>query len=191
VIRKTLLASTLLLALLVPVVALASGGGDGAFNGSRFFRHVLNLAIFAGFIVYVAKTPLADFLTFRRNEIKESLDVAWDAKASAEDRFTDLQARLDGFDAEAAGMLSRVQEDGARERDRMVASGHDQARQVETATTRAISEEARRAADELREEAIDLAMGKAMVLLTGTVGDDDQKRLAKGYMTTLREAAQP
>ena len=187
--RRTLFATTLVLAAAVPAIALASEGGDGAFNGPRFFRHVLNLAIFVGVIGYLVKTPLADFLQFRRSEIKEGLDKAFDAKASALDRASELDARVDGFDAEVAGMMSRVREDGAREHERLLAAGREAATQVEAATTRSIAEEGRRASDELRAEAIERAIADARRMLAGAVREDDQKRLAAGYMSTLEEAA--
>ncbi len=188
--NRRLLLTTALVALLIPATALAAGGGDGSFRGDRIFRHLLNLVIFVGVIGYLVKTPLADFLQFRRTEVKEGLDNAFDAKAAAQDRFTELQTRLDGFEDEVAAMMARVESDGAREHERLVAAGREAAVQIDAATTRSIDEEARRAAAELRAEAIDLAMGKATELLTASVGAADHKRLAEGYLTTLQESAQ-
>ena len=187
--RRTLILTTITLALLVPAVALASGA-EGAFNGSRFFRHILNLALFVGFMVYVARTPLADFLQFRRTEIKEGLDKAFDAKANAQNRHTEVEARLEGLDDELAEGMSRVASDGTRERERLVEAGHEAARQIAAATLRAVDEETRRAASDLREEAIELAMAQAGELLVRSVGAADQKRLADSYLTTLQESAQ-
>jgi len=189
--QRRILLATLVIALALPATALAAGGGDGSFNGARVFRHLLNLAIFIGVIAYFVKTPLADFLEFRRTEIKEGLDNAFDAKASAEDRYTELQSRLDGLETELGEMMSRVAADGEREHQRLVTSGEEAARQVDAATTRAIDEEGPRPAADLRAEAIDLAMAKAGELLASSVGDADQKRLSEGYLTTLQERAQP
>ena len=188
--KRTLLITTLSVAILVPAVAFAAGGGDGSFNGSRVFRHLLNLAIFVGVIGYFVKTPLSDFLNFRRTEVKEGLDTAFDAKAAAEDRYSELQMRLEGFPGELDEMMGRVAESGAREHERLVVAGKEAALQVEAATTRSIHEEARKAASDLRAEAIDLAMTKAIELLTSSVGEADQNRLAEGYLTTLQENAQ-
>jgi len=176
-------------ALLLPAVALAAGG-DGSFNASRFARHLITLVLFLVVVGYLVKTPLSDFLQFRRTEVKEGLDKAWDAKASAETRANDLQARMDGLEAEVSTMMETVATDGAREHERLVAAGKSAAQQIEGATSRSIDEETRHAADNLRRETIDLAMAAATELLTRSVGDDDRKRLADGYLATLQESAQ-
>ena len=175
--------------LLVPEIALAAGGG-GEFNAGRIARHAINLVIFVAVIGSLVRKPLSDFLQFRRVEIKEGLDKAFDAKTEAESRQAELQARLDGFEAEVETMMSHVAEEGAREHQRLLAAGEASAKQLETATERALTEEGRRAAEELRAEAIDLAMAKAGELLSSSVGDDDHHRIAGNYINTLQEAAQ-
>ncbi len=177
-------------AVLAPSIALAAGGGDGSFDGFRFFRHLLNLVIFVWVVGHFAKTPISDFLQFRRTEVKEGLDKAYDAKASAESRAADLQGRLDSLEAEVEEMMESVVTDGAREHTRLVAAGEDAARQIESATTRSIDEEARHAAAGLRRETIDLAMAQAGELLTRSVDESDRKRLTDGYLATLQETAQ-
>lgn len=176
--------------LLLPEVALAAGGGGGEFNAGRIARHAINLVIFLGAIGYLVRKPLSDFLQFRRSEIKEGLDKAFDAKTAAEGRHAELQTRLDGFDAEVDGMMTRVADEGAREHERLIAAGEASAKQIESSTERSLAEEGRRAAESLRAEAIDLAMARAAELLSGSVGDDDHRRIAGDYISTLQEAAQ-
>lgn len=179
------------LALAIPAVALASGGGghnEGAPVGD-LVRHLINLVLLLVLLVWGLRTPVSDFLKMRRAEIKRQLDASGEAKAKAEARYSAIETRLKDFEAELAEMMSAVERDGETERARLIAQAERSAEQMEQAAKRTIEEETRRAASELRAETIAIATELAEQLLASQVANTDHQRLAKEYLARVKEAA--
>jgi F-type H+-transporting ATPase subunit b len=191
------MSSRLILPLLVALVlvappALASGGGaPPPIDVTGILRHLVNLVALIALLGFALKTPTRDFLAFRRTTVKEQLDEAWDAKSGAEERYSELQGRLDNFSAEIDVILTRVREDAEAERARIVAQAERSASQMAAAAERTVEEERRRARSELRAEAIDLALGMAESAISGGVREDDHSRLATNYLSKMQETPRP
>ena len=147
----------------------------------------MNLLALLALLGWLLKTPVKDFLSFRRTTVKEQLDEAWEAKTSAEDRYAELQGRLDNFSAELERTMARVREDAEMDRTRILAQAERSASQMEAAAERTVNEEVRRVRAELRAEAIDLALSMAESAICSDVGSDDHSRLAEGYLSRMQE----
>ena len=158
-------------------------------NVGSLVRHSVNLAVLLAVLVFALKTPVADFLKFRRSIIKEQLEASGEAKEAAEARQAELEARLAGFDDELAGILQGVREDAEADRRRTLAQAEQAATQLEAAARRTVDEELRRARTELRDEAVEQTVRMATELLSGAVADADRKRLATDYLAKVEEAA--
>lgn len=189
--RRLIIAVTAGLAL-AATPALASGGGaPGPIDITGIVRHLVNLGVLIGLLAFVAKTPVRDFLAFRRTTVKEQLDDAWTAKTGAEERYSELQGRLDNFSAELETILARVREDADIERARIIAQAERSASMMAAAAERTVTEEVRRARSELRAEAIELALGMAERAIGGGVNDADHSRLASNYLSKMQETPSP
>jgi F-type H+-transporting ATPase subunit b len=187
--RIRLTSAIVLGASLVALPALAAGGGQpGPIDVQGIIRHLVNLIALIALLGFALKTPIRDFLAFRRTTVKEQLDEAWDAKTSAETRYSELQGRLDNFSEEIASILTRVREDAEVERSRIMAQAERSAAQLEAAAERTVEEELRRVRSELRAEAIDLALEMAEAAIGQGVSDDDHARLATDYLSRMQEA---
>ena len=187
--RLTLASAVVLGTLGSASVALAAGGGaPGPIDPMAILRHGFNLALLITLLAVVLKTPIRDFLSFRRTSVKEQLDEAWDAKTDAEARYGELQGRLDNFAEEIDLILSRVREDAEAERARILAQAERSAAQMEAAARRSVEEELRRVRSELRAEAIDLALKMAEANIGQAVGNDDHQRLTSNYLSSMQEA---
>jgi len=160
----------------------AHGHGDGhhapTLDPIGLGRHALNLAILLFILGYFLKTPVADFLKFRRSEVKQQLDTSWGAKTAAEARYKELEARLEAFDSELQTMIEGVQADAELERKRILAQAERSSAQVEAAARRTVEEELRRARAALRADTVDLSLQLAGTILTGKVETADQERLS-------------
>jgi len=173
---------------LIATPALAAGSGaPGPMDVTGIIRHLVNLVALIALLGFALKTPIRDFLAFRRTTVKEQLDEAWDAKATAEERYGELQGRLDNFSAEIETILERVREDAERERARIIAQAERSAAQMEAAAERTVEEELRRVRSELRSETIDLALGLAETAIGSGVNDADHGRLATDYLSRMQE----
>ncbi len=159
----------------------------GGFDSSALVRHSINLGILFLGLAWLLRTPLKDFLSFRRSMVKEQLDEAWDAKTAAEARYAEFQGRLDNFEDEMTTLIGQAREDAQAEHERILAQAKNLEAQMETAAERTIAEELRRTQVELRSEAIDLALKMAEDALGQSVNQDDHDRLAKDYLAKMAE----
>jgi len=177
------------------VLLLAAGtahaaGGEGKPDVVGILRHLFNLGLLIGFLAWVLRKPLRDFLQRRRLEVKQALDDSWEAKTRADERYQEIQSRIANFEGELEKLMSDVRADADMERKAIEQRAEQAAAQLEAAAQRTVEEELRRASRELREEAIELAVGLAGDLLTSSVGDDDQKRLTEDYLGKVGKTAQ-
>jgi F-type H+-transporting ATPase subunit b len=170
-------------------IALAAGGAGGGPDIPGMLRHLLNLAILLGFLGWALRKPMSDFLTSRRLEVKEALDESWKSKASAEEVYQEIEARIANFEGEIESLMTDVRSDADMERKSIEERAQQAAAQLESAAKRSVDEELRRARRELREQAIGLAVGHASALLSKSVRDDDQQRLTGDYLGKVGEAA--
>ena len=176
-------------ALLLAADAHASGGA-GQPDVIGMLRHLLNLGLLLGFLTWVLRKPLRDFLQRRRLEVKQALDDSWDAKARADERYQEIESRIANFEGELEKLMTDVRADADMERKTIDRRAEQAAAQLEAAAKRTVDEELRRARRELRDEAIGLAVGLAGDLITTSVGDDDQKRLTEDYLGKVGKTAQ-
>jgi F-type H+-transporting ATPase subunit b len=165
----------------------AHGDTQGEHHGptpdvSGLVRHSINLALLLALLVWALRTPLGDALRFRRLEIKEQLDAAFQAKAAAEARHKELESRLARFESELKSMLSAVHDDAAAERKRLTEQAQQSAALLEAAARRSIDEELRRASTALRAEAVELATEAAARVLQAELGAADHARLHADYV---------
>ncbi len=174
--------------LLAADTAHAAGGAQPDIVG--MLRHLLNLGLLLGFLAWVLRKPLRDFLQRRRLEVKQALDDSWDAKTRADERYQEIESRIANFEGELEKLMTDVRADADMERKTIDRRAEQAAAQLEAAAKRTVDEELRRARRELREEAIGLAVGLAGDLLTTSVGDDDQKRLTEDYLGKVGKTAQ-
>lgn len=169
---------------LVPAVAHAGGGsaGGGGPDWGAIVRHAVNLAILFGVLYTALKTPVGDFLKFRRNEVKDQLEASSRLKAEAEAKYAEMQGRIENFEAELGSQMAAVRSEAEAEQKRLIAQAEKNAEQLVAAAHVTVTEELRRARISLQAEAVDLAVNLATDALTKSVKKDDQTRLNGAYL---------
>jgi F-type H+-transporting ATPase subunit b len=188
--HKAAMVALAVVGLTLPAAGIAHAAEEASkADIAGLLRHLFNLAILFGFLGWALRKPLSDFLQRRQLEVKEALDESWHAKATAEERYTEIEARISNFEGELENLMSDVRSDAATERKAIEARAELAASQLDAASERSVAEELRRARRELRDEAIGLAVGLASDLLGNSVGSDDQERLTQDYLGTVGEAA--
>ena len=116
------------------VFILASGGAESSggwwsafrefwdhylnYPGFEFWKF-LNLAIFIGFLVYVAKKPLGEAFKAKREAIRAELIKAEEEKKAALAKLTATEARLASLDAEKQAVLKKAKEESEAEKRRL------------------------------------------------------------------------
>jgi F-type H+-transporting ATPase subunit b len=124
---------TLLAALALPALLLASGHGEGASHyemitgrSSDFVPRIFNFLIFAGLLYYLIAEPVRNFFQGRREriasqlkEIEARLQEAKEARKAAEQNLAESEKKakeiLEDAEKEAALLTERYKELGQRE----------------------------------------------------------------------------
>ena len=191
--RAFLLSSLLMLS----NVAAASGGGEhveaeagghGAVHipWDTLAFHAINLAIFVGLIVWLAGPKVKDALANRAAGIRRQLQEAERVQAEAKARYDALEARLAGFEGQLASMRAEAEAEAAREQVVIDERAARDAAMVREAARRTVDTEVARARQELRREAVQLAVGLAETQIKGSIGPADQERFAADFLVAVK-----
>ncbi|MEO7658783.1 MAG: hypothetical protein ABIV48_04130 [Pyrinomonadaceae bacterium] len=84
----------------------------------------LNLALFIGFLVYVAKKPLSEAFKAKREQIRAELIQAEKEKQAALAKLTSTEAKLAQLEAEKETLLKNAKEEAAYESKRLAEQTH-------------------------------------------------------------------
>lgn len=168
---------------LAPALAFASEEAGG--HESHFFWHAVNLALIVGVIVYFARSPIQTFMAERRQSIEQNLETAKRELEAAEARLAECNARVDSLDREIEEIRGAVRSQAETERDRLLTDARAAADRIRRDAVIAVEQEGRRARDELREEAAEIAVRLAGDLLKRQVGDADRARLVDEFVASI------
>lgn len=175
-------------------LALASEGAEGAAHheaGIPF--HDLGVAsvsllIFLGILVAVARKPVMDGLANRALGIRKEIDEATTAQKAAEARFKEVESRLAALDQLVNSMKADAERDAEAETARMIERANADAARIQEVAERTIREETDRSRRVLKDEAVVLAVGLARHKAAQVMTVDDQRRFAREFLDTVKEA---
>ena len=189
---KSMLLKTLLMAglVLVPAVALASGGGGHADSGvilKDFLYRCFSFALMVGMLAYFVTKPIRKGLKARSEEIEKTLADAQAAKEAAEAKHREYSEKLAKATEEIVVITDSIRREGELEREKIMAAANDLAAKIEQEADNKASSVVAKARIELREEAANLAVELAEDMLKKQVSADDQKRLVDEYMQKVGE----
>jgi len=174
---------TALVALLFALPARASEG-----NGSGLSEHLwpaVNLAILIAVLVHFARKPIRDFFASRRSEIQSELKGAADQLSEAEATYSKWQRRLVDLEVELQEIRATSSQRAEVERDKILSDAHATAERIRRDASVAAEMELRRAREELREEATQLAIELATERLEREVTDADRDRLLDEFIDRI------
>jgi F-type H+-transporting ATPase subunit b len=175
--------------MLMPALALASGGGhaDSGAVLKDFLYRCFNFALMVGLLAYFVTKPVRKGLKGRSEEIAKTLAEAQAAKDAAEARHREYSEKLAKATEEIASITAAIRREGELERDKILVSAKELAAKIEQEADNRVAGVVAKARVELREEAVRLAVDLAEELLKKQVSGDDQKRLVDEYMQKVGE----
>ncbi|TFG93030.1 MAG: hypothetical protein E4H11_08730 [Myxococcales bacterium] len=175
-----------LLLVLVPVLPAAASEGGGGLGDLVW--PVSNLVILIVALVYFGRRPIRDFLSARQDRIRDDLDAAASALAQAEARHSEWQRKLTQLDTEMARIREQARERAEAERKHILADASAAAERIRRDARSAADQELRRAREELRREAAELALELAAETLRARVNDSDRSRLVDDFIETIERS---
>jgi F-type H+-transporting ATPase subunit b len=173
-----------------PALAAESGGEHGAHHGpdwAYFFYHAFGLAVLLGILGYYARTPLANFLKDRSDEIRRRIDAAESALAAARAESAELSERVARLAAENEELVRAAAEQAEAERVAALERARQAAERVREDARRTADQEIARARRELRDEAATLSTKLAGELLRQSITPDDDRRIVGEFVQRVGE----
>ena len=165
-----------------------SGGGEHpaeAIPWETIAYSGANLLLFVGLMVWFAWRPVGDSLKARALKVRQSIDESARVRDEAHARFSDIEGRLISLDRRIDEMQTRSDADADAEAVRIAERAQVDAARIRGTTERTIREEADRARDQIRGEAVALAVALARETLKKTLTAEDQERLAREILAAV------
>jgi len=161
--------------------APALAAGDAAGEHDLLYR-VVNFVLLIAVLVYFTRKPLQQFFADRRHQIQDELARAAELRQRAEERHSKWQRRLAELETELESIRAASRARAERERQEILEAANAAAERIKAAARAAIDQELRRASDQLREEASDLAVELAAEMLREQVTAQDRDRLLDEFI---------
>ena len=184
--RRLRLAAPVLFLVLVPALARASEEAGG--HESKLFWHAINLALALGVIGYFARTPIRTYMAERRQNIEAGIEAARRQLAEAERQLAASDERMTTLDHELEEIRRSVRAQAESERERLLADARVLAERIRRDAQAAVAQESRRAREELRNEAAEMAVRLAGELLKRQVTDSDRARLVDEFVEQVESS---
>lgn len=149
---------------------------------------LVNFAILAGTLIYFLRSPFAQHLVNRAQQIRNDLAFAREARAAAEARMAEIERRLQALPADLDAIRQRGHADIATDRERISQAAEAERAALVEQARREIDLKVRLAEQTLVRRTADLAVGLARARLEAGLTRDDQVRLLDRYLDQLAAA---
>ena len=176
--------------------AAADHGAQGAGHGTEAahaesiwptIARLFNFAVLVGGLVYLLRSPLAQHLTNRKQQIRGGLEAARETSATATAQLAELDRRLQMLPAELEALRVKGVEEIAAEERRIQAKAEAERKRLVEEMQRDVDVRVRVARKQLAEHAADLAVGLAADRVRQTITDADQARLIDRYAAQVKD----
>jgi F-type H+-transporting ATPase subunit b len=184
--------SRLLALILVALPAIARAAEEVEAHGegiplAKMAVHALNLAILFGVIAWFARKPIKDAIASRSVAIKKDMDEINALRKQAQDRYAEIESRLQSYDRKLAEMKSDAEREAAAEAREIAARAERDALLIQQAAERTVRDETLRARHALRRDAVELAVKIAEEQLRHQITEADQRRLTADFLGTVKD----
>jgi F-type H+-transporting ATPase subunit b len=151
----------------------------------QFWGAVVNFILLLWVIRKLAKQPVANFLTDRREKIERGIQEAAAVKAKAEAVFNEYTERMKTLDQELTKLRADIARGAAEDRAQIVADAEETAKRVKSETEELVARQAEQLETDIRREVVQAAIEAAERAVRETTNADDQRRLADAFAREL------
>ncbi|MBF0199861.1 MAG: ATP synthase F0 subunit B [Desulfamplus sp.] len=161
----------------------ASGGHDGPKGWVVTDTYkVLNFAVLAGVLFYIARKPVAAFFSSRIKGIKDELADLEQKKEAARQSLAEYESKLAKLAAESEEMVQEYIRQGEESKKRILAEAEAQAEKLQESAKRNIEYEFKAAKSGLQREIVEKALEQAEILVRESISVQDQDHLVDEYL---------
>ena len=148
---------------------------------------LFNFAVLVGGLIYLLRSPLAQHLASRSQQIRGGLEAARETTATATAQLAEIDRRLQTLPAELEALRAKGVEEIAAEERRIQAKAEAERKRLVEEMQRDVDVRVRVARKALAEHAADLAVGLAADRVRQTITDADQARLIDRYAAEVKD----
>ena len=152
---------------------------DVHFFSSLIFWEVVSFGILLWVLYKFAFPPILEALETRERKIRDSIEQAEQNRVTAEQRLAEYEAKLNGAAQEAEAIVADAKTKAQRLLEENEQRLRTESERIQAETTQEIERERRKALQDIRNEAADLALTVAERVLERSLSDDDHRRLAR------------
>ena len=151
---------------------------------------LLNFGVLLFLLIWFGGGALRKAFRGRHEQLKAEIESAAGQRALAEQRFRAQDTRLANLEQELAALRAAVQQEGERERARLLAGAEEKAKRIQDETRFQLDQQVKEAEIRLRAEVASTAVKVADELLKRSVNPDDERRLAQDFATGVGAPAE-
>jgi F-type H+-transporting ATPase subunit b len=163
---------------------------ESHFFSSLIFWEVVSFGILLWVLYKYAFPPLLETLETRERKIRESLEQAERLRVEAERRMQEYEAKLTVASRDAEAVLIQAKERAQSLLDENEQRLTAEAERVKADAAREIDQERRKAIQEIRNQATDLALLVAEKIVERSLTDADHRRLADEALAAVAKTYQ-
>ena len=158
---------------------------DSHFFSSLIFWELVSFGILLWVLSKFALPPILEALETREQKIRESIDQAEQNRAAAKQRLHEYEEKLRGAAQEAEAIVAEARNKAQRLLEENEQRLRVESERIKTETSQEIERERRKALQDIRGKAADLALLVAEKVLVRSLSDDDNRRLAEEALQSV------
>ena len=167
------------------------GGGDehhGADDGhgtgmaATDWYRILNFAVLAAALFFIARKPLPAALNSRIAGIQEQLAGLKSKKEAAEANLVQYNEKIAALDQESEAIIQEFIRQGEEAKERIVNEAHAAAEKLKEQASKNIANEISQAKVRIKAGVVESALVKAEEMIKANITQDDQNRLVDEYL---------
>ena len=173
---------------LVAAVAWAAGGGEEVDTKAQlidFAWRIVNFIILLYILYKLMWKKMKSFFAGRREGIKASLEEAEVVKADAEKKFKEYDEKIKKAEEEIQGISAMIKDQGEEEKKRIIADAERASVKMKEDAKARMEQELKKAKNELRLEASELAVQMAEDILKKKVTKEDHEGMVREYLDRM------
>jgi F-type H+-transporting ATPase subunit b len=167
--------------------AMAAGdqahGQDRSADLKDLLYRFINFALLV-IILFVAlkKVGIKQFFLSRTEEIKKKLEELRRGKEQAEQKYRDLEKRLQDFEGKKREIIEQFKAEGRAEKEKIVDEARSRVNQILEQAEATVQQEIQAARDRLKAEVLTLATRQAEEIIAREMTEKDQDRLVDDFI---------
>jgi F-type H+-transporting ATPase subunit b len=152
-------------------------------NPAWLVAQIVNFILLLIILRAVAYKPILNMLDARKKKIQESLEYAEKVKHDAEDQQKEFDRKLAQARQETQAAAAAAAQVGAKERERIVAEAHEEARKVVEQAREQIEYERKQMLNQVREQVVQLSLLATQKVVSKSLDESAHRKLVDDFIS--------